>query len=500
MIKVLFLKEGARSEIIPEIETILDEFGILNREQPNEYRNSEFNYQIIYNDNLFYVGISIRTFNNVSSVIVELDIPEELDIKSDAVFDFKREIKSAIMKMMDKCYWIEDKQMLALSKDAYESINKAENLFRSFILNYMINMYGGNWIESIASELKGSIKDRKSDLFIESIVDLKDVNLDLYSLYINDLTSIVENEYSVDANIHIKLRKELNALDSDGYKDIVKFIHNNIKSVPTKSIQIKNVDKVMFWEDGIGKYFDDSKVFKEKWSRVCSHRNHVAHNKVIDKNMYEIINADVIEIIQQVEKAIFNLNNSIQTEEDKEYINNYDKAIRKMDLAVYGASIYDKAEIEEKLDMYFEELNDDLDDLFYFIKGFEYSLETCILNEGNDIIKVKNLITGDIIRVYVKSFYIDDSDGGQSEVTIGISSNNINDEGIIIIENAASEFDENTGTYIPYTTDRLDDSYLIDHEDEENKIIKSIKLFINNQPNLNDVDFINEENNTDIPF
>ena len=87
--------------------------------------------------------------------------------------------------------------------------------------------------------------------------------------------------------------------------------------------------------------------------------------------------------------------------------------------------------------------------------------------------------------VTVEDYWIDDSDGGQSEVNLAVNYNSIKESGSIIIENAQSEFDENTGTYIPYTYESIDDRALFDYTDEgeEDKIIRSIREFIDNQQN-----------------
>lgn len=500
MIKILFLKENPEKNLIDKVSEVIEKFGEIDKEYPNEYRRSEFNYQVVYNENIFYVGVSIRTFNEISSIIVELDAPEELDIKSDEISDFKRDIKSSMMEIMDKCYWIEDDQMLAFSKDAYENINKAENMFRSFMLNYMINTYGGNWFDAISKELRGTITE-KSKAYMDSLTDLKDVNLDIYSLYINDLNNLVENEYNIESSIMIKTRKELNVNHKNGYRDIARFIKNNSSTIPEKSIKIKSFKKTMFWEESIGTYVHNSEIFRKKWLRVCTNRNHVAHNKPIDKNMYNTINSDTSYIIKELEKAINKLNSSIQTEEDKDYLNEHDKAIRVMDLGVYGANIYSKSDIEERLDTYFEKYESYLDDFSYFNSGIKYTVNPVSLEENINIISVTGIVTGDKLTVYVEDYYIDDSDGGKSEVNLAISYNDIVEKGSISIESAQSEFDENSGTYIPYTYDSLDDSDLFDYtdEDEDDKIIKAIKRFASNQPKIDLSEEI-EDDEDNIPF
>lgn len=484
MIKILFLKEEPKSNLVDKIEEVIKKFGILDKEYPNEYRKSEINYQVVYDDSIFFIGVSIRTFNNISSVIVELYEPADIDIKCDKISEFKRDIKSEMMQIMDKCYWIEDDQMVAFSKEAYENINKAENMFRSFMLNYMIHTYGGNWIESISKELKGNITE-KFRAYRDSLIDLKDVNLDLYSLYINDLNNLVENEYKVESNIMIKTRNELDVNDKNEYKDIVKFIKKNSSTIPEKSIKITGVEKTMFWDQSIGKYVSDKLEFKNKWLRVCKNRNHVAHNKPIDKNMYNIINSDTRYVIREIEMAIKKLYSSIQTEEDEAYFNEHDKAIRSIDLETYGAIIYSKDSIEEKLDEYFERYKLYLEDLIYFNDNFNYTVAPFLLEKDSIIIQIESRVTGDKLMVTVEDYWIDDSDGGQSEVNLAVNYNSIKESGSIIIENAQSEFDENTGTYIPYTYESIDDRALFDYTDEgeEDKIIRSIREFIDNQQN-----------------
>ena len=200
--------------------------------------------------------------------------PIDIDIKCDKISEFKRDIKSEMMKIMDKCYWIEDEQMVAFSKDAYENINKAENMFRSFMLNYMIHTYGGNWIESISKELKGNITE-KSKADRDSLIDLKDVNLDLYSLYISDLNNMVENEYKVESNIMIKTVKELDVNEKDEYKDFIESdLSSNVKPVFFYRKNVPTIVKRRYVDRELSKlfevyFFDPDPPFDEIDKEVC---------------------------------------------------------------------------------------------------------------------------------------------------------------------------------------------------------------------------------------
>lgn len=482
MIKILFVKEESDIEIVKLIQdTIESKFDIIEREQLNEYKDHEFYYNIVYDENDFFIGVDISTFNNISSVMLELDVDRTLDIKSEVISKFKINVKCEMMKIMDKCYWIEDEQMISFSTESYANINKAENMFRRFILNYMIHTYGGNWISSIAKDL-GRQKSENSKAYNDSIKELNDVNMDLYSFYINDLRNLVENEYKIKADIVINTRKELIDLDRDKFRVIKNFIKQNMSTISNDSIDITDVKSNMFWNDCIGKYFRNSEEFKVKWERLCINRNHVAHNKPIDRNMYNIINEDTQYIIDSIDYAIQQLYNSIESEEDKLYYQKWDSAIRIEDLSILGANVYNEGSIEYELEEYFEGYRDLIEDILYFTnESFEYEINRFKLINNNSIITIKNIDKDESLSVYVRYFDLDESEGGTSTVGIGITG--IEKDYEIIIENAIAEIDQDTGMYIPYTQGGIDYSgltyYNIDKEDNEDIIIKSIKKFIN---------------------
>lgn len=75
--------------------------------------------------------------------------------------EFKIKIKNLLIDEFDVCYWLYDEQVMKYCQDAYYYINKAENLFRAFITNYMILNFGANWWEVVLKPIQNKKSCRR---------------------------------------------------------------------------------------------------------------------------------------------------------------------------------------------------------------------------------------------------------------------------------------------------------------------------------------------------
>src|SRR5699024_3667856 len=108
------------------------------------------------------------------------------------------------------------------TQELYSLINKAENHFRTLIIHYMTLKYGLNWWEHVPKELKN--KTDRYEGYQKSLTDLNDINLDLYSFDIKDLTKIIENEYVIKVDVTINTFKNMTNENDEKEKNIKKYI------------------------------------------------------------------------------------------------------------------------------------------------------------------------------------------------------------------------------------------------------------------------------------
>ena len=82
-----------------------------------------------------------------------------------------------------------------------------------------------------------------------------------------------------------------------------------------KDVELQVEIEKSFWEHDISTFFINKMKFKEKWDNICENRNHIAHNKVIDRPMYEKICEDSRYIIGALESALTQIQISIPSQE-----------------------------------------------------------------------------------------------------------------------------------------------------------------------------------------
>ncbi|MGR5911362.1 hypothetical protein ACT7DG_00235 [Bacillus cereus] len=126
-----------------------------------------------------------------------------------------------------------------------------------------------------------------------------------------------------------------------------------------KDVELQVEIEKSFWEHDISTFFINKMKFKEKWDNICENRNHIAHNKVIDRPMYEKICEDSRYIIGALESALTQIQISIPSQEtislssrkqnieEEEYIYS--------NLSDFGHGVKNEKDITEYLDSYLYE-------------------------------------------------------------------------------------------------------------------------------------------------
>ncbi|OVE68232.1 hypothetical protein CCS79_09965 [Clostridium diolis] len=497
MFKIIFMKidnEELHEEIFSEISDILNENfdiqyeDIISGENYYNLVDNKYCFMINYKELEIWIDIEKRTIGKNINIILDIDISEEIkqcktfNIRDNRLYNLKIKIKDVLSKYFDACYWIYDEQIMSYSQEAYSEINKAENLFRTFIINYMTISRGINWWENVSNSIRNS-KKKNIDGFKNSLKDFNGVSTELYSLYIDELTKLVENEYVFNITFKLKSNVDL-PKDVDRLKNEVK---RQIQQAPNKDMNIEQETSSHFWNTELSKFFTDSVLFKETWERVCNNRNNIAHNKLLDENMYSKIINDTIYVIKELNNAIKNVSRSAITEEDREFKKKIIQETIERDLDIFDEKIYQNDEIENEFNDYImENILEPIEDMIFFSdKDIKLEKNKVKLSNDNILFEITG-INKEIFGLKIHTVYIDNSEGGESFIKFKLYNGNGEFEFNLKFTNTVSDFDEDSGTYILQCDHSFNDielyNYDFNRDDKSNIIIRELKRFLSKQP------------------
>lgn len=443
----------------------------------------------------FLISINKRTFKDKVLLFATLNMESEMD--ENQFYDLKILLKNALKPLADKLYWIYDAQIEKQTQELYQLTSKAENRFRVLIIHYMTIKYGLDWWEQVAAKIKTD-KEKRLAGYHGILTDLQDINLDMYSLDITDLTKLVESEYTFEVNFTVDIKNH-HELPSD--KELIqKTLRKTLKELVDNPFDFALTNEKGFWKHELSIFFNQPEDFKKKWDRLSSDRNHIAHNKVIDLKMYNVMKKTCEFVIDALDKAIQKISNSEISQEEIDYRETMQQFLieetRKRDIEATGEKIYSEKQIEN---VFIEYLNENIlspaDDMLYFCDA----LPNYFVDEIMAITEPKTLITA--TGVNDESFifsiiggYIDENEGGVSELKMRLQVNSNSEEFTIIFVNTTTELNENQ--FYEVTSGEYFDTHDLEkdlerYQDANNIIISQLEGFIIEQPSNRAIEKMN---------
>ena len=464
-----------------EINDVFD----VTHEELEELR--ETNYMFLVDDYNSQFMISFRKQTHGGKVLLIVELHFENDVTNKDFYNIKIAVKNALLPLFDTCYWVLDEQIQHQTQELYSLINKAENHFRTLIIHYMTLKYGLNWWEHVPKELKN--KTDRYEGYQKSLTDLNDINLDLYSFDIKDLTKIIENEYVFTVDFKINTFKNIPTEDDDKEKHLKKYIRELLK----EPLNYELKQEKGFWNE-FENYIDDIDEFKNKWDRLCEDRNHIAHNKVIDLNMYRIIKKNTEDVFKELDHAITKVANSEISTEERNFRNYIVNETKKLDAETQGFELLDTEDISNKfLDYIDEEILQVADDMLHFCEVLEtYKIDKPedILSDYHHTLIDASGANGDSFQLSIVDSMIYDDEGAESYIVLQLVTDGFDERYSITYLKPEMELND-SGFYDVILEESFDDSEL--QNSEGNIIINHLKGFINSQPDIDDDDDIEED-------
>ena len=410
----------------------------------------EFNSKEENKSNIWSIYFVYGTYNN--SKQLEISIYSDTYIpKVDETYleKLKLRIKKCISRDWDKIIWLVDKDSECLSIYLYPKIYKVENLMREVINEVMTKQYGTSWWDTFAP---ANIKKKHSDRLREyksKVPSFRDVDERLMSIDIDDLGALVEfKRYKWNPTFDEKISAYLSGVQS--YND------GSIREELLK----QRVVETDLWAEHFSKYLPED--FNERYAVFTRDRNHIMHNKLIDRAAFKAIKESVEWIEGDLAKAIKKIQNEILSNEEKfeiekqkaierQMLEELDHECRENDANV---SIRDSYEIEELFQESIEEFLSGIEEKLRFRNDIEVITEYEGTGYNGKLFSVKSKID-DVCLDFSFDMTICDSEGADS--ILEFCCNNGEFDASIKYQNGAVEYDDDSGLYMPITQDEIDD-------------------------------------------
>lgn len=403
----------------------------------------------------------------------------EATVDSNCLEVLKLMIKDVLKSDWKNIVWLYDKDAEVLSTDLYARFFCVENNLRKLINEVLFRTYGLGWWERFSyAGIKNKYKSRMKGY--KTVVDgFKNIDDHLLSVDVGDLFKIITfKRYSWKPQNDPAIEEAMNDPTDGNEHRIVELLKKQL---------VLDTD---LWTLHFSKYFDAD--FETAFHTFELNRNHVAHNKILDRAAYRSIYKSITVIEEYLKKANETLNQELLSAEKKAAI----EAQRQIEEAEYGEFIREWKESDgdisirtndEIMEMFAEALNEahgDIVDALRFREDIEISE---LLFDTTQYDGVLFYIVSKVSSERWDILYnvsVDDSEGASSTLLLiadWLDENETTGSKIIgSIEycNGEAEYNEDQGYYMPITADGIDTS------DIQRFVVSTIELIDKNVRNF----------------
>lgn len=431
------LKTNPVKELDDEGNIFLLEFSSLENDKSN-------NWNIVFRYGTYHAAKQLETEIYSDTYVIDKD--------NNYLEKLKLAVKKAIVKDWEKIIWLIDRDSECLSVELYPRIYKTENLMRELINEVMTKQYGISWWDSFVS---ANIKEKHSKRLAEyksKVPAFNNVDERLMSIDIDDLSDLITlKRYKWSPVFDEKISCQLNGVQK--YDDSI---------IRELLLRQRSVEADL-WKEQFSRYLPDD--FPERFHLFAKDRNHIMHNKLIDRTAYLQINNLAETIEKDLVLAINRLNETILSIEEQEEIEKQrqiEEAMQKMQEherkeSEAHVSIRSYDEIDDLFTDSIIEFLNDLDENYRFRSDVEFSdLYQIEWGDTGNLFSIRSKID-DTELSFTYELFIDEAEGADS--SFKIYCDNIPEQYVTGLEykNASAELDPDTGLYVPVIQDQLGD-------------------------------------------
>ena len=243
-----------------------------------------------YGDCEWRIGVLFGTYEHSYQIEVGLESDSyEINIEDDYLEKLKISVKDYIKTKFSckEIYWLFDSEAENFASKLYSEIFKVENLVREIIVTTLNKKFGSHWWDLVDDKIRKKYDARIGE-YRKMVEHFKDIDGSLLSIDIGDLIKILEMKIKIWEDTK-ENREELRNLLVEANLEIKKL---------TDKIENQQITKHDYWNDIFVQLLQEG--FIEKIKDFENYRNHIAHNKYIDKMSYKRI----LELITYIENKL----------------------------------------------------------------------------------------------------------------------------------------------------------------------------------------------------
>jgi len=422
-----------------------------------DIEDSVFITEFAYTDNSqntkWQITFEFGTFSSCTQVQIQISSEDYvLSVDNKYLEQLKLTIKNIVKSDWEKPLWLVDKDSEILSIALYPDIYRAENLARQLINEIMTKEYGTGWWNLFVPLL---IKNKhKSRLGGYKSITPGFANVDerLMSIDIGDLNSIFT----------LKVKKWDPVFNSE----INSFLNDNIIISPDKLKIILSEQLAVskdLWAEQFSKYL--SEKFLDKFKVFEQNRNHVVHNKLIDRTAYNSISNSIQDVESELKSALQTAGRIVISTEQREIITRQTEieqeesqiALHEIMESEAGVNVRNADEIIELFDECLEEFHSEFQKNLRFRSDIEISDYQNIASDASSgsLFEIKYKMDHRILKVDFTLDILDDSQGVESSLRILLSGDHENKTFLVRYMNGEISYNSYQGCYMPETQDEI---------------------------------------------
>lgn len=407
-------------------------------------KNMETHWQIVF---------EYGTFNLSSQLQVKiLSDDYELDISNNYLEQLKLAAKVLLKPNWEKIIWLMDKDSEQLSIELYPSVYRVENLARQLISEIMTKEYGIGWWDAyVPFPIRNKHKSRLGGY--KSIAPgFANVDERLMSIDIGDLNSIITlKEKKWNPSFSPEISNFLNE-------------QSDIKIERIKEIlSTQMVVSIDLWTDQFSKYLSDNFISNFKVFEL--NRNHIVHNKLLDRAAYSSIFNSISVVETELIKALAKIEQVVVSKEQRE-AREQQRAMEQEEMEVAlkdimeteaGVNIRNSEEIIEVYDEQLFIFHSELQEYLRFRNDLEVGEYQSVTAENatGTLFEIRYKINDENAIVSYSIECLDDSQGSESVVDIHITIGEHKISNSITYTNGEISFNSYQGCYMPETQDAI---------------------------------------------
>ncbi|MNW28049.1 hypothetical protein D3C74_48580 [compost metagenome] len=419
------------------------------------------------NSHLYFGKFALYTYNGTKQLSVILQPQKDIHF-DDHLHDLKILLKEALKKDWEQILWLTDEQSSRFAEELYGRIYRVENELRNFINMVMVKKLGASWWDKyVPEEVRNKHKARQG-AYKRLAVSFQNVNDHLMSIDTDDLLIVMTNVLQKWEPTHDNEIEKLIAKDNLSQSEVIK-----LKEKLKGQLKIE----VKIWDTLFKPYLSDS--FLSEWENFSKNRNHIAHNKLIDKIANEKISENIVSVSEMINKASEKFSQTEISDEDREQIEIlreiFEEDVKNRPYEMVGVEVRNEKQILSLFESTLMDFVSDIQDQIYFRPALDikYNSKPALdLTEPTELLKVSSRIDDKIVTLIsiVKELSGDPGETSSLELKLHL------DDGEVATckisnSNGNAEWDKDEGYYQQTAVDVFDISELVDFRE---KIIETI--------------------------